>query len=80
VTVAGFAGVRVMPSDGHGVIFEMVVIGRYVKVTAVDTRSGIEASIVGDPRRGERALREAAARKLRYVMAKKDGGGTGRDR
>jgi len=62
-----------MPSDGHGVIFEMIAIGRYVKVTAVDTRSGIEASIVGDPRRGEKALREAARRKLRYVLEKKAG-------
>ena len=60
-----------MRSDEDGVIVEMIGIGRYVKVTAVDTRSGIEASIVGDPRRGERALREAAVRKLRYVMAKK---------
>jgi len=63
-----------MTSDGHGVIVEMIAIGRYVKVTAVDTRTGIEASIVGDPRRGERALRDAAIRKLRYVMEKKDGG------
>ena len=60
-----------MGPDDHGVIVEMIAIGRYVKVTAVDTRSGTEASIVGDPRRGERALREAAVRKLRYVMAKK---------
>jgi hypothetical protein len=59
-----------MGPDEHGVIVEMVAIGRYVKVTAVDTRSGTEASLVGDPRRGERALREAALRKLRYVMAK----------
>jgi len=71
---AGFAGTEAMPSDGHGIIFEMVVVGRYVKVTAVDTRSGIEASIVGDPRRGEQALRNAAARKLRYVLEKKAGG------
>ena len=59
-----------MRPDEHGVIVEMIVIGRYVKVTAVDTRSGTEATIVGDPRRGERALREAAVRKLRYVMAR----------
>ena len=59
-----------MRPDEHGVIVEMTVIGRYVKVTAVDTRSGTEATIVGDPRRGERALREAVVRKLRYVMAR----------
>ena len=49
----------------------MITIGRYVKVTAVDTRTGIEASIVGDPRRGDRALREAGLLKLKYVMKKK---------
>lgn len=63
-----------MPSDGHGVIYEMIAVGRYVKVTAVDTRTGTEVSIVGDPRRGEHALRETAKRKLRYVMEKKSRG------
>jgi len=61
-----------MRSNEHGVIVEMITVGRYVKVTAVDTKSGIEVSIVGDPRRGERALRDAAVRRLRFVMAKKD--------
>lgn len=55
----------------HGVIIEMIRDGRYVKVSAVDTRTGVEASIVGDPRRGEAALRQAAIRKLRYVMEKR---------
>ncbi|MBE89769.1 MAG: hypothetical protein CMM76_10065 [Rhodospirillaceae bacterium] len=57
--------------ESHGAIIEMITIGRYVKVTAVDTRTGIEASIVGDPRRGDRALREAGLLKLKYVMKKK---------
>jgi Domain of unknown function (DUF6898) len=60
-----------MQSDKHGVIVEMITVGRYVKVTAVDTKSGMEVSIVGDPRRGERALRDAAVRRLRFVMEKK---------
>jgi len=64
-----------MQPDEHGVIVEMISVGRYVKVTAVDTRTGVEATIVGDPRRGERALRAAAVRKLRYVLEKKEGGG-----
>lgn len=57
--------------ESHGAIIEMITIGRYVKVTAVDTRTGIEASIVGDPRRGDRVLRQAGLRKLEYVMNKK---------
>ena len=50
----------------------MIAIGRYVKVTAVDVSSGREVSIVGDPRRGERALRDAAIRKLEYVLNKSE--------
>ncbi len=42
------------------VIFEFVQIGCTVKVTAVDTASGIEPSIVGDPAAGERALKRLA--------------------
>jgi len=61
-----------MRSDEHGVIVEMIAVGRYVRVTAVDTLSGTEVTLVGDPRRGERSLRAAAVRKLRFVMAKKD--------
>lgn len=61
-----------MPSHDEGVIIEMIAVGRYVKVTAVDVDSGREVSMVGDPRRGERALREAAVRKLKYVMNKDD--------
>lgn len=61
-----------MPSSDEGVIIEMIAVGRYVKVTAVDVSSGREVSMVGDPRRGERALREAAVRKLNYVLNKPD--------
>ena len=52
------------------VIFEFVQIGTAVKVTALDTASGTEASIVGDPAAGEAALRRLALRKLDYVLAK----------
>lgn len=54
----------------HGVIFEFITIGAYVKVSAIDTRSGTEVSIVGDPRRGEPALRRLALRKLELAMKK----------
>ncbi len=66
-----FRGVP-MPSRDEGVIIEMIAIGRYVKVTAVDVGTGREVSIVGDPRRGEKALRDTAVRKLQYVMNKSD--------
>tara|TARA_A100001037_G_scaffold21543_1_gene17993 strand:- start:2379 stop:2579 length:201 start_codon:yes stop_codon:yes gene_type:complete len=52
-------------NNEHGVIFEFISIGAYVKVSAIDTRTGTEVSIVGDPRRGamrklERALEKNA--------------------
>ena len=66
-------------NDEHGVIFEFIAIGAYVKVSAVDTRTGTEVSIVGDPRRGEAALRRIALRKLENAM-KKTGPEKGRGR
>ena len=53
------------------VIVEMLPVGCYVKVSAIDTRTGTEVSIVGDPMRGEAALRKTAIRKLEYVLQKK---------
>lgn len=61
----------------HGVIFEFISIGSYVKVSAIDTRTGTEVSIVGDPRRGEAGLRRIALRKLENVMRKNKDGGRG---
>ena len=52
-------------NNEHGVIFELISIGAYVKVSAIDTRTGTGVSIVGDPRCGamrklERALEKNA--------------------
>jgi hypothetical protein len=54
----------------HGIIFEFISIGSYVKVSAIDTRSGTEVSIVGDPKRGEVALRRIVLRKLENKLRK----------
>ena len=51
-------------------IFEFISIGAYVKVSAIDTRTGTEVSIFGDPRRGEVALRRVAMRKLERALEK----------
>ncbi|MGE4221139.1 MAG: hypothetical protein AB7G39_16965 [Alphaproteobacteria bacterium] len=68
-----------MARDEDGYIIEFVAVGRYVKVSAVDPRTGTEVSIVGDPMRGEAALRRVAAQKLRFVLSKQQapGGGSG---
>lgn len=58
-------------NDRHGVIVEFVQQGSYVKVSAVDTYTGIEGVIVGDPAAGKEKLQELAIQKLEYVLAKK---------
>ncbi|MBU2089775.1 MAG: hypothetical protein KKB63_04350 [Alphaproteobacteria bacterium] len=60
------------PVDDDRIIYEFYTIGTYVKVSAIDPRTLVEVSIVGDPKRGETALRQAALQKLRYVLAKRD--------
>lgn len=60
--------------DG-GVIFEFITIGAYVKVSAIDTATGTEVSIVGNPASGEAMLRRTALRKLQFVLDRKRTGG-----
>ncbi len=52
------------------VIVEFQRIGNSVKVTAVDARTGTEASIVGPASAGEATLTQNAVRKLAYVLQK----------
>lgn len=58
---------RGMPDN---VIFEFSAVGNAVKVCAVDTRSGLEVSIMGPVTAGEEALRRTAMSKLRYMLDK----------
>lgn len=60
-----------MPNAYQGeAIIEYIQQGRYVKVTAIDTKTGIEASIVGDPQAPQEKLQELALKKLSYVLEK----------
>ena len=58
------------PDTGE-IYFEFRRVGASVKVTAIDPKSGKEVSMVGPASAGERALAEAAAKKLRYVLSRK---------
>jgi hypothetical protein len=53
------------------VIVEFIRRGNYVKVTAIDAASGIEASIVGDPAASRERLEQTAVQKLQWVMKKR---------
>lgn len=60
------------PDDVHlrEVLFEFHQVGSYVRVSAIDPRTNTEITMVGDPNVGETALKQAAMRKLKYVIAK----------
>ncbi len=52
------------------VLFELHRVGSFVRVVAIDPRTNTEITMVGDPTVGDRALKLAAMRKLKYVIAK----------
>lgn len=52
-------------------MFEFIRIGAYVKVIAIDERSGTEVSMVGDPSRSSDYLKRIAMQKLLRVMERK---------
>lgn len=51
-------------------IIEYIAQGRYVKVTAIDTATGIEGTIVGDPNVPKEKLEKLALQKLQYILNK----------
>lgn len=60
------------PATGREVIVEFQQIGNAVKVTAIDTKSMVEVSIMGPASAGEELLKHNAINKLNYVLSKKD--------
>ncbi|MBM3598344.1 MAG: hypothetical protein FJX35_09035 [Alphaproteobacteria bacterium] len=63
------------------IIIEFSRVGAYVKVTAVDPVSLMEASIVGPASSSPETLKRTALQKLRFVLSKRSpgtsGGGSG---
>ena len=57
----------------EGVILELQQLGGYVKATAVDPVTGVEVSVVGSAQSPTSLLKNAAIRKLRYVMENRKG-------
>lgn len=56
---------------GKEIYVEFVVMGNTVKVTAIDSETGLEASVVGPANAPQAALADAARRKLEYLEKKK---------
>ncbi len=61
------------PTGSSEIFVEFVVQGTVVKVTAIDSKSGTEASIMGPANASRAALQDAAIRKLDYVLKKQRG-------
>ncbi|MBF0247182.1 MAG: hypothetical protein HQL36_03790 [Alphaproteobacteria bacterium] len=53
------------------VLFEFRRVGKVLRVCAIDPRTGVEVTMVADPRQGPETIKRVAARKLAYVLNKK---------
>jgi hypothetical protein len=53
-----------------GYIIELIPQGRFVKVTAIDPVSGLEAVIVGDAAQPQALLKRTAVQKLEFLLKK----------
>lgn len=60
------------PATGREVLVEFQQIGNAVKVTAMDTDSMVEVSIMGPVSAGEEVLKRNVINKLNYILSKKD--------
>lgn len=60
------------PATGREVLVEFQQIGNAVKVTAMDTKSMVEVSIMGPATGGEDILKHNVINNLNYVLSKKD--------
>ena len=60
-----------MVSPDERVIIEFVKVGAYVKVSAIDPKTRVEVSIVGDPLVSQTKLEQTAVQKLKYVLNKR---------
>ncbi|MBS0274528.1 MAG: hypothetical protein JSR55_09010 [Proteobacteria bacterium] len=63
-----------MPRGGSEVYVEFIVQGAFIKATAIDSKTGMEASIIGPVTASRADLSAAALRKLEYILKKRMGG------
>ncbi|MCX7311005.1 MAG: serine hydroxymethyltransferase [Hyphomicrobiales bacterium] len=57
---------------GHEVYFEFVAIGNVVKVTAIDSATGIEVSAMGPASAAQADLQQLALRKLKARLKREE--------
>lgn len=59
-----------MADDGREVYFEFIPIGPVVKVTAIDSVTGIEVSTMGPTKASQADLKQLALAKLKARLAR----------
>ncbi len=62
-----------MPGGGREVYFEFTVIGQAVKVTAIDSETGVEVSTMGPVSASQADLRQLALAKLKARLKREQG-------
>ncbi len=58
-------------SDGREVLIEIVTLGAYAKVSAIDPVTGTEVSLMGPANATRASLEAAALSKLDFVLKKR---------
>ncbi len=59
-----------MTGAGGEVLFEFHRVGTYLKVVAIDGKTGVEVSVVGPASGSLELLKRTAINKLRYVQTR----------
>ena len=64
---------KLRSGSGREILIEIVTLGAYAKVTAIDSATGTEVSITGPSNAPRASLEAAAVSKLEFVLKKKAG-------
>lgn len=62
---------KLRAGDGREVLIEIVTLGTFAKVTAIDSATGTEVSVTGPSNASRASLEAAAVSKLEFVLKKK---------
>ena len=65
--------VRVPGFGDREIFIEIVTVGAYAKVAAIDSATGTEVSVTGPANASRDSLEAAAVAKLEYVLKKRGG-------
>jgi hypothetical protein len=62
---------NIIPTNNQEIIFTFLKVGNAMKVTAVDTQTGIEITMQTPPSLPIQAAKAVATQKLNYVISKR---------